>query len=109
MMTQLNKTISPIRQRMIGDMNMRKFNTKNQVGYIGAVAKRAKYLKNSLAQTTSEELRQFQIVLAVQGIPNVTINATLRELQLLYNKILNRPDVRGKSAICLCLESFPRY
>jgi hypothetical protein len=48
-MTQLNETISPLRQRMMVDMNMRKFSLKNQVSYIGAVAKRAKYLKHSLA------------------------------------------------------------
>jgi integrase/recombinase XerD len=64
MMTQLIKTISPLRQRMIDDMNMRKLSLKTQNGYICAVVKLSKYLKNSPAHATSEELRQFQIALA---------------------------------------------
>ena len=59
-MTQLNEAISPLRQRMIDDMNMRKLSPKTQIGYIRAVAKLSEYLKHSPAHATSEELRQFQ-------------------------------------------------
>jgi site-specific recombinase XerD len=96
MMTQVNETVSPLRQRMIDDMNMRKLSPKTQIGYIRAVAKLANYLKHSPAQATSEELRQFQIALAEQGTSNITINATLSGLQFLYCKTLNRPDVVDK-------------
>jgi integrase/recombinase XerD len=96
MMTQVNETVSPLRQRMIDNMNMRKLSTKTQIGYIRAVAKLANYLKHSPAQATSEELRQFQIALAEQGTSNITINATLSGLQFLYCKTLNRPDVVDK-------------
>jgi len=95
-MTQVNETVSPLRQRMIDNMNMRKLSTKTQIGYIRAVAKLANYLKHSPAQATSEELRQFQIALAEQGTSNITINATLSGLQFLYCKTLNRPDVVDK-------------
>ena len=95
-MTQVNETVSPLRQRMIDDMNMRKLSPKTQIGYIRAVAKLANYLKHSPAQATSEELRQFQIALAEQGTSNITINATLSGLQFLYCKTLNRPDVVDK-------------
>jgi site-specific recombinase XerD len=95
-MTQLIDTISPLRQRMIDDMNMRKLSPKTQIGYIRAVAKLSKYLKHSPAHATSEELRQFQIALAEQGASNITINATLSGLQFLYCKTLNRPDVVNK-------------
>jgi integrase/recombinase XerD len=96
MMTQVNETVSPLRQRMIDDMNMRKLSPKTQIGYIRAVAKLANYLKHSPAQATSEELRQFQIALAEQGTSNITINVTLSGLQFLYCKTLNRPDVVDK-------------
>ena len=96
MMTQVNETVSPLRQRMIDNMNMRKLSTKIQIGYIRAVAKLANYLKHSPAQATSEELRQFQIALAEQGTSNITINATLSGLQFLYCKTLNQPDVVDK-------------
>ena len=95
-MTQLIQTISPLRQRMIDDMNMRKLSPKTQVGYIRAVARLAKYLNHSPAHATSEELRQFQIALAEQGTSNITINATLSGLQFLYCKTLNRPDIVHK-------------
>lgn len=95
-MNQLIETISPLRQRMIDDMNMRKLSPKTQMGYIRAVAKLAKYLKHSPAHATSEELRQFQIALAEQGASNITINATLSGLQFLYCKTLDRPDVVNK-------------
>ena len=36
-MTQSNKSISPLRQRMI-DMTMRKLNPKTPIAYIGAYA-----------------------------------------------------------------------
>tara|TARA_R110000744_G_scaffold22984_1_gene58542 strand:+ start:613 stop:1491 length:879 start_codon:yes stop_codon:yes gene_type:complete len=95
-MSQLIETISPLRQRMIDDMNMRKLSPKTQIGYIRAVAKLATYLKHSPAHATSEELRQFQIALAEQGASNITINATLSGLQFLYCKTLDRPDVVNK-------------
>jgi integrase/recombinase XerD len=96
MMTQLIQTISPLRQRMIDDMNMRKLSPKTQIGYIRAVAKLSEYLKHSPAHATSEELRQFQIALAEQGTSNITINSTLSGLQFLYCKTLNRPDIVHK-------------
>jgi integrase/recombinase XerD len=96
MMTQVNETVSPLRQRMIDDMNMRKLSPKIQIGYIRAVAKLVNFLKHSPAQATSEELRQFHIALAEQGTSNITINATLSGLQFLYCKTLYRPDVVHK-------------
>lgn len=95
-MTQNTQTVSPLRQRMIDDMNMRKLSPKTQIGYIRAVTKLAKYLKHSPARATSEELRQFQIALVEQGTSNITINATLTGLQFLYCKTLNRPDIVHK-------------
>ena len=94
-MTQLNEAASPLRQRMIDDMNIHKLSPKTQIGYIRAVAKLVNYLKHSPARTTSEELRQFQIALA-QGTSNITINAAISGLQFLYCKTLNRPDIVHK-------------
>ena len=96
MKTQFIKTVSPLCQRMIDDMNMRKLSPKTQIGYIRAVAKLSEYLKHSPAHATSEELRQFQIAMAEQGTSNITINATLSGLQFLFCKTLNRPDIVHK-------------
>jgi len=95
-MTQFTEAVSPLRQRMIDDMNMRRLSPKTQIGYIRAVTKLATYLKHSPAHATAEELRQFQIAMAEQGASNITINSTLSGLQFLFCKTLNRPDVVQK-------------
>ncbi|GAA0859619.1 phage integrase N-terminal SAM-like domain-containing protein [Aliiglaciecola litoralis] len=60
-MTQFPETVSPLRKRMIDEMNMRKLSPKTQIGYLRAVTKLSKYLKHSPAHATAEEVRQFQI------------------------------------------------
>jgi len=59
-MTQLNEAISPLRQRMIDDMNMRKLSPKTQIGYIRAVAKLSEYLKHSPAHATYRSYGNFR-------------------------------------------------
>ncbi len=92
-MTQPVKAISPLRQRMIDDMNMRKLSPKTQVGYLRAVTKLGKYLNRSPAHATAEEVRQFQIALVQKGTSNITLNATLIGLKFLFCKTLKRPEV----------------
>ncbi|GAC30170.1 tyrosine-type recombinase/integrase [Brumicola pallidula] len=92
-MTQPVKAISPLRQRMIDDMNMRKLSPKTQIGYLRAVTKLGKYLKRSPAHATVEEVRQFQIALVEQGTSNNTINSTLIGLKFVFCKTLKRPEV----------------
>jgi len=59
-MTDSNKSISPLRQRMIEDMTMRKLSPKTRSGYIRAVKKLARYLRRSPDTAIAEELRCFQ-------------------------------------------------
>ncbi len=95
-MTQSKKAVSPLRQRMIDDMNMRKLSPKTQIGYLRAVTKLAKYINHSPAHATAEELRQFQIDLVEQGTSNITINSTIVGLKFLYCKTLKRTDIVDK-------------
>jgi integrase/recombinase XerD len=60
-MTDSNKPISVLRQRMIKDMTMRKLSPKTQSGYIRAVKKLAQFLGRSPDTATPEELRCFQL------------------------------------------------
>jgi hypothetical protein len=50
------KTISPLRQRMIEDMRLRKLSEKTQSGYIRAVGRFAAFLRRSLTTATAEDL-----------------------------------------------------
>ena len=66
-MTDSNKSISPLRQRMIDDMTLRKLSPKTQSGYIRAVKKLSCFLGRSPATATAEDLRLFQLHLVELG------------------------------------------
>jgi site-specific recombinase XerD len=91
-MIQLNEAISPLRQRMVSDMNMRNLSQKTQTTYIRAIARLARYLNHSPATATAEELRQFQLAMLKEGASSGTVNSTLSGLQFLYGKTLKRPQ-----------------
>jgi hypothetical protein len=71
-MESSTQAVSPLRQRMIEDMRMRKLCEKTQIGYIRAVRKLAAYLKRSPDTATVEELRRFQLNLVDQGASPMT-------------------------------------
>lgn len=56
-MTTTIPAISPLRQRMIDDMRMRKLSPKTQSAYIRAVRNFTKYLGRSPDTATIEDLR----------------------------------------------------
>lgn len=95
-MSYFEETTSPLRQRMIEDMTMRRLSPKTQIGYIRGVKKLADFLKRSPDKASAEDLRKFQLYLVEQGASNITINSTLSGLQFLFGKTLNRPDVMVK-------------
>jgi integrase/recombinase XerD len=84
-MAQSNQPISPLRQRMIEDMHMRKLAPKTQASYIRAVKKLADYLGHSPHNATAEDLRQFQLHLTNIGTSRITINSTITALRFFYD------------------------
>ena len=56
------KPISPLRQRMLEDMSVRRFMLDTQREYIRAVKRLAAFLGRSPDTATPEELRAFQLV-----------------------------------------------
>jgi len=95
-MTSLTPTVSPLRQRMIDDMRMRKLNGRTQIGYIRAVRRFAAYLKRSPDTATAEELRSFQLHLVDTGTSPGTINATLSGLKFFFDVTLGRGELMVK-------------
>lgn len=67
-MATSNQTITPLRQRMLDDMRMRKLSDGTQRGYIRAVKCLSAFLGRSPDIATSEDLRRFQLYLVDQGI-----------------------------------------
>ena len=84
--------ISPLRQRMIEDMNVRHFAANTQEAYIRAVEKLARFLGRSPATATLEDLRRFQLHLTgTHALPS-TINLTVSALRFFFTATLDRPD-----------------
>ncbi|WP_372600276.1 tyrosine-type recombinase/integrase [Amphritea sp.] len=92
-MSQANEAISPLRQRMIEDMNVRNFTPKTQVTHIRAVKKLASYLGHSPAKATAEDLRQFFVHLSNEGASPFVINATIYGLRFFFRYIVDKPEV----------------
>ena len=90
-MRHSNKPISPLRQRMIEDMTLRKLNPKTQTQYIRAVVRLSRFLGRSPDQATAEDLRRFQLHLAESGVSNITINTTLTGLKFFFTHTLDQP------------------
>ena len=58
-MTSLSKPISPLRQRMIEDMTLRKLAPKTQSGYLRWVKRLAEFVGRSPDTATAEDLRRY--------------------------------------------------
>jgi integrase/recombinase XerD len=70
------KPISPLRQRMLEDMNVRRFTPDTQREYVRAVKRLAAFLNRSPDTATAEELRAFQVQLTETGVKPPTLNTT---------------------------------
>ncbi|UPK39084.1 phage integrase N-terminal SAM-like domain-containing protein [Bradyrhizobium sp. 186] len=60
-------TVSPLRQRMIEDMNARKLCAGTQRGHIHSCKRFARFLKQSPDTATAEDIRRFQLHLCRDG------------------------------------------
>ncbi|WP_040566391.1 tyrosine-type recombinase/integrase, partial [Magnetospirillum molischianum] len=85
--------ISPLRQRMIEDMNMRRFSQDTQRDYIRDVGRFATFLGRSPGTATAEDIRQFQVDQQESGVPVPTMNSIVSALRFLFTHTLDRPDL----------------
>lgn len=88
--------VSPLRQRMIEDMRMRKLNPHTQEGYIRAVRKFTQYLGRSPDTATVEDLRNFQLHLVDHGVSPITLNATITGLKFFFDVTLGRIELMAR-------------
>ena len=87
------EAITPLRQRMIEDMNARKLCAGTQRGHILSCKRFAAFLKRSPATATMEDLRQFQLHLAETGLSICTRNRIMTGLRFLFRVTLRRLDL----------------
>jgi len=95
-MTESNKSISPLRQRMIEDMSLRKLSPKTQCHYIRAVKNLTLYLRRSPDTATVEDLRRYQLHLVETGVSSVSLNSTITGLRFFFEVTLDRSDALSK-------------
>src|SRR5258708_36360441 len=102
------KPISPLRQRMLEDMNMRRFVPETQREYIRAVKKLASFLERSPDTATPEELREFQLHLTEIGLEPQSINATVTALRFFVKVTLDRPETTRRLVFVYEPRKLPR-
>ena len=95
-MTQNNKSITPLRQRMLEDMAMRKLSPMTQTAYIRAVKNFTLFLDHSPDTASAEDLRRYQLHLVEEGISSGSVNATITGLKFFFETTLERPEAMAK-------------
>ena len=76
--------MSPLRQRMIGDMTMRKLASKTQQHYIQIIKNLAVFLGRSPDTASFEDIRRFQLHVAASGVGVGVINRTASALRFFF-------------------------
>ena len=71
------EAITPLRKRMIEDMNARKLCAGTQRGHIRSCKRFAAFLKRSPDTATLEDIRRFQLHLADTGVSICTRNCIM--------------------------------
>lgn len=73
--------VSSLRQRLIDDMNMRRFSPETQRNYIRDVRRFATFLGRAPDTATAEDLRRFQVEQREAGVPVPTMNSIVSALR----------------------------
>jgi site-specific recombinase XerD len=85
--------ITPLRQRLIDDMEVRRFSRETQRNYIRDIGRFATYLRRSPDTATAEEVRRFQIEQLDAGVPVPTMNSIVSALRFFFVYTIDRPDL----------------
>src|SRR6202163_1105937 len=88
--------VSPLRQRMIEDMNARKLAAGTHNGHIRSCKRFAAFLKRSPDTATAEDIRLFQLHLAETDVSICNRNRIMTGLRFLFRVTLRRLDLGGE-------------
>jgi integrase/recombinase XerD len=90
------EVVSPLRQRMIEDMNARKLCAETQRGHIHSCRRFAAFLKQSPDTATAEDIRRFQLHLSETGVSICNRNRIMTGLRFLLRVTLRRLDLAAE-------------
>jgi site-specific recombinase XerD len=85
--------ISPLRQRMTGDMTARHFTEKSQKDYIRCVKNLAVFLGRQPETAELEDLRRFRLHLIDSSLRVSSVNAAMQALRFFFSVTLDRPEL----------------
>jgi integrase len=88
--------ITPLRQRMVEDMNARKLGAHSQRSHIYSCKRFAAFLKRSPDSATCEDIRRFQLHLADTGTSICNGNRIMTGLRFLFRVTLRRLDLAAE-------------
>ncbi len=88
--------ISPLRQRMIDDMNARQLGRHSQRSHIYSCKRFASWLKRSPDTATANDIRLFQLHLAEAGASICNRNRIMTGLRFLFRVTLRRLDLAAE-------------
>ena len=84
--------MTPLRQRMLEDMQLRGLSARTQQSYLGAVRQLAQHYGKPPDQLTEEELRQYFLYLRNERhAARSTITIALCVIKFLFERTLHRP------------------
>jgi len=86
-------SISPLRQRMTGDMTARHIGEKTQKNYIRCVKDLAAFIGRPPETATAEDLRLYRIHLVESPLGASSVNAYMSALRFFFVITLDRADL----------------
>ena len=89
-------TVSPLRQRMIGDMRARKLGPHSQRSHIHSCGRFAAFLKRSPDTATADDVRRFQLHLVEAGLGISNRNRIMTGVKFLFRVTLRRHDLAAE-------------
>jgi len=86
--------VTPLRQRMLEELQRRNYSSETVRGYIFAVREFAEYYRKSPELLGAEELRRYQVhLLQERKLAPGTVEGRISALRFLYKRVLKRRDL----------------
>ncbi|WP_267389263.1 phage integrase N-terminal SAM-like domain-containing protein [Sphingomonas sp. GC_Shp_3] len=95
-------TVSQLRQRLIDEMEIRRFGGNTQCTFLRDVGWFATWLGRSPDTATAEDLRRFEVEQRDLGVTAQTMNSIVAAMRFFFTHALDRPDLARKR----CCQSY---
>src|SRR5258705_9880728 len=89
-------TVTPLRRRMVEDMNARKLCAQTQRGHIHSCKRFAEFLNQSPDTATAEDIRRFQLHLSETGTSICNRNRIMTGVRFLLRVTLRRLELAAE-------------